>query len=515
MRIKVPGGDTLFYANTSSLDYAKMSKREHIHTQANGEIVSRKSQSTIRKSQSLDMSALVESVVDAIFAGHYYRKATTEPQPSQASNTTISIGDVMVILSIDGMDSWVFLSQIGSWKRILMNIFGNALKYTDSGFVHVMLRSRPGIDDSSTSTILLQVDDSGIGMSRDFMKYQLYTPFAQENQIAVGTGLGLSIVRQLVTDLGGEIDVQSEKGYGTSVKVIVPLLPSSEPPEQHFIEATSMISDIGRRTKNLKLCLIGFDHYPDMEIAPNGILSPMSRRMLANKSSMNSLCTDWFGMTVSAAPSFDTAEGDILIKLRSKTNPSREAWKGQPLIILDDRTSSKQKTEKGVFNLSLPVGPHKLAIVLEQCLNYVLASKHTRPPTAATHLSTSNSISHIDLAAIVPDRNPQDQAPITTTIQLKRSNTALRAASIDENDNVDAPIPQPISASAKPEPQRSKVLLVEDNIINMKLLTNYMKKAKESAATASNGLEAVQLYKATPSAFKVIFMVSSVGPILN
>jgi signal transduction histidine kinase len=64
------------------------------------------------------------------------------------------------------------------------------------------------------------------------VKHRLYTPFAQENPMSVGTGLGLSIVRQLVNDLDGKIDIDSEVDYGTLVKVSVPTsLSSSDRPD--------------------------------------------------------------------------------------------------------------------------------------------------------------------------------------------------------------------------------------------------------------------------------------------
>jgi len=55
---------------------------------------------------------------------------------------------------------------------------------------------------------------------------------------------------------------------------------------------------------------------------------------------------------------------------------------------------------------------------------------------------------------------------------------------------------------------------VEDNIINMKIPVNYMKRAKQDYARAVNGLEALEQYKATPEAFKVIFMDISM-PVMN
>ena len=122
------------------------------------------------------------------------------------------VGNVMVILTIDWRESWILNSDVGDWKRILINLFGISLKYTTTGFIHVSLQAARVATVSSSSpqvVVTLQVEDSGKGMSKDYQKYELYTPLAQEDPVSAGTGLGLSIVGQLAADLGGTIDIHS------------------------------------------------------------------------------------------------------------------------------------------------------------------------------------------------------------------------------------------------------------------------------------------------------------------
>jgi hypothetical protein len=76
--------------------------------------------------------------------------------------------------------------------------------------------------------------------------------------------------------------------------------------------------------------------------------------MLAVRSSMVSLASDWFGLNVITASSLQTADGDILIKLKSKLDLSTGSWKGRPLIILDDGTSTPRKEEAGLYYISQP-----------------------------------------------------------------------------------------------------------------------------------------------------------------
>lgn len=83
-----------------------------------------------------------------------------------------------------------------------MNVFGNALKYTDSGYVLVQLCIKEGSQDdlrartanASGSILLISIKDSGRGMSSEYMERKLFHPFAQEDSFSAGIGLGLSIV---------------------------------------------------------------------------------------------------------------------------------------------------------------------------------------------------------------------------------------------------------------------------------------------------------------------------------
>lgn len=78
-----------------------------------------------------------------------------------------------------------------------MNIFGNAQKYTESGYIMVQMRIQEGSQTHSNgpgNVLFLKIRDSGRGMSTEYMERKLYHPFAQEDSFAVGVGLGLSIV---------------------------------------------------------------------------------------------------------------------------------------------------------------------------------------------------------------------------------------------------------------------------------------------------------------------------------
>jgi CheY-like chemotaxis protein len=103
-------------------------------------------------------------------------------------------------------------------KQILINLLANAVKFTpDKGMINftVEVKQLP-----EKAAVTFNLKDSGIGMSPEFMKH-LFEPFAQERQDTntAGTGLGLMIVNQYVKQMGGVIDVRSEKGHGSEFTI--------------------------------------------------------------------------------------------------------------------------------------------------------------------------------------------------------------------------------------------------------------------------------------------------------
>lgn len=127
-----------------------------------------------------------------------------------------------VAINIDKSLDWTVEFQPGSWTRILNNLVGNALKYTESGLIAILLEIESPVsysEDLGLRKIRLTVRDTGIGMSTHFISRELYTPFKQANSHAPGTGLGLSIVRRICKDSGAQLNITSELGEGTCATV--------------------------------------------------------------------------------------------------------------------------------------------------------------------------------------------------------------------------------------------------------------------------------------------------------
>lgn len=141
------------------------------------------------------------------------------PSPYQAP-------EVAVVFDVDLQD-YQFTTQPGAFRRVVMNLLGNALKYTSHGYVRIKLTSTPMEDFHDVETreiipramLVLTVTDTGKGIAPEFLRSKLFTPFAQENSLSSGTGLGLSIVKSIVHILEGDITIESEIGRGTRKKV--------------------------------------------------------------------------------------------------------------------------------------------------------------------------------------------------------------------------------------------------------------------------------------------------------
>ena len=116
----------------------------------------------------------------------------------------------------------------GRLRQVLMNLAGNALKFTDQGEVSITAIVREETEEAAT--VVLQVRDTGIGIPYE-SQHSIFESFTQVDGSSTrrhgGTGLGLSISRQLVELMGGKIDLDSEPDKGTTFTVEL-TLPKSE-----------------------------------------------------------------------------------------------------------------------------------------------------------------------------------------------------------------------------------------------------------------------------------------------
>ena len=120
-------------------------------------------------------------------------------------------------------------------RQILLNLIGNAVKFTDAGLVEWTAEAHA--DGADTVSLNINITDTGIGISKDKLK-TIFDPFVQDGatrggKVYSGTGLGLPIVKRLLEACNGTIEMESAPGEGTRVHIHidrVPVLPKNELP---------------------------------------------------------------------------------------------------------------------------------------------------------------------------------------------------------------------------------------------------------------------------------------------
>ena len=152
----------------------------------------------------------------------------------------------------------------GHVKRVMMNILSNAVKYNRAnGYIYLSCREIPS-EQTEMPTMEFVCRDTGIGMTEEFQKY-VFEPFAQEHTGSrtkfAGTGLGMAISKKLVEKMGGTINLDSEKGVGTTFVIRVPFRINTDRSGKVEIEKKSEVSIRGLHI------LLAEDNELNMEIS--------------------------------------------------------------------------------------------------------------------------------------------------------------------------------------------------------------------------------------------------------
>ncbi|MBL8562924.1 MAG: response regulator [Gemmobacter sp.] len=116
--------------------------------------------------------------------------------------------------------------------RVLLNLAGNAAKFTRGGEIHIAARLEPDGAQQGQHLLSVEVADTGIGIAPDRLE-AIFEPFERgENgydRDTEGTGLGLGIARRTVEAMGGRIEVSSQRGEGSSFRILLPVAAAQAP----------------------------------------------------------------------------------------------------------------------------------------------------------------------------------------------------------------------------------------------------------------------------------------------
>jgi signal transduction histidine kinase/DNA-binding NarL/FixJ family response regulator len=209
---------------TSILGYADL-----LHEEAWGRVGCLEKVEVIRR-DGRHLLTLINDVLDLskIEAG----KMTVEPA---ATSPCAIIAEVLSMMRVRATEKSLLLSVEYLWpmpatirtdpvrlRQILVNLIGNAIKFTQAGSVRLLVQ--PPKPDDAQPRITFQVIDTGIGIAPEQLP-QLFSPFVQADASTTrrfgGTGLGLTISRRLAQLLGGDITVASTPGQGSTFTLVL------------------------------------------------------------------------------------------------------------------------------------------------------------------------------------------------------------------------------------------------------------------------------------------------------
>jgi hypothetical protein len=476
-----------------------------------------------------------DAVTSSVYSFHYHHEGVIQTS---------------VTLDIERSENtdWICKLATGGWKRIIINLVTNALKYTEKGFVHVTLGRRAKQGFRRRFDAVLTVADSGKGMSDEFQKNHLFEDFSQEDTLASGLGIGMHMVARIVNAMGGTIEVVSDTtGGGTVVTVIVPIentpdleksaLIGGAAENQSFaavkvgvvevehatpvsrdqrLSATARAMAIASVEKNLEVlgmkpekCSLGRHTVQDLNVVLDVDLETYVRILRDDKTLRDR-----------------TRRPAILVVCSS--NPSarnlRRAWREDPMNVkvtaefvalpcglreltraiayalqkIDRHDDSATATDADSSDSAkeYPVTPDDKTLYDGLFTERIKSSLPIRPPASSGYTGAVRPKNEVMASAM-----GVGQAP------LRQLSSSFQELSLLPDHRMKPPQDPTIAiareqrpselptTAAQPSPDRPVVLLVDDNSINLQLLVRFAKKQKYDYITASDGKLALEAFE--------------------
>ncbi|ORY60866.1 uncharacterized protein BCR38DRAFT_496783 [Pseudomassariella vexata] len=443
-------------------------------------------------------------------------------QKGEAGLMQMTIGEVSIYLDFDASQSWQCYTQPGALRRVIMNILGNSLKYTERGFIVISLRQEQhsGKGNRRRSNLKLTITDSGKGMGDEFLRNHIFTPFAQEDALNPGTGVGLSTVQQIVRTLNGSVTVESQLGRGTSISATIPF-PASK---HHAVVVDTLFVDHVTALTGLRVSLRGLKENDGVEALP-GHSAPSEVAL------MESLCRDWLHLEVVPAEQTDIRPDLIICSDRwlERVLANDQSQILPPMMVICRNaiaayklsTSYKSSKRQDVLEfISQPAGPRKVAKSLVLALGRWNDFKANIPLSS----ESSGSVTQTPFfSSAFPPLPVHD--PLCNVAESDNANTPSASVNPElathepEEDNMSTAEPKiellRHRNSSDNSPKRTKYLLVDDNKINLQILASLMRKLNHSFKTASNGMEALESYVNQPGRYCCVLMADISMPVMD
>jgi signal transduction histidine kinase/CheY-like chemotaxis protein len=430
---------------------------------------------------------------------------------------------VDLIIDFDMFLPAKFIGDSGRLRQILINLIGNAVKFTDKG--HVLIRA-VGLPqgDGIEERVHVSVEDTGIGIRPDMIEH-VFGSFNQvedeRNRKFEGTGLGLAITKELVVLMGGEIWAESEYGQGSCFGFHI-TMPVAEPANERTITVPSWIhravlidhqeahrSIVEKQLRRLGLEVAEFDSHDALRQA-----WPAPGDIYLIDQSLPGVDIDALVQDIRAVQ----GETPILLMTAGPVSASKLSLQGtkmlqKPLLrrdltqTLSDLEAPKQnpisipaQAEPAPLieivempQTPAPVGEPEAAPVVEPEASSVVepeASSVVEPEASSVVEPEADLPAPVDLA---PLETPSPDAPVETV-----EAEAPVPPQIEATLAVEEPEELPQAAPEIPAPleaRKMRILAAEDNKTNQLVFRKMVKTLDIELTFASNGREAIELYQ--------------------
>ena len=375
-----------------------------------------------------------------------------------------SVNDVASMLSASAQDKNLeliinypvnakskFIGDGGRLRQVITNLLGNAIKFTEKGFIVIDVKISDPRDNIAFVT--LSVTDTGIGIDEERLRH-IFNKFTQADnsttRVYGGTGLGLSISRAIVELMDGRMTAQSELGHGSTFTAHIPLEIDNNATEQSY--DTAILRD--------KRALI----VDDIQV---------------NRSLLTEQLISWDMESDSAKDGMDA-----LAKLEMAHINGRP----YDLILMDFLMPGMDGHDLSARITSTPEIAGTPIIMLSSC-------DQSMPREELKKIGIHNYL-------VKPAREAQLHETILATLTSIETTRRAKAAQ-------GCP-----PAQASPKAGKIEILVAEDFNLNRDVIRLMVADTQYEPIFVENGLEAVQIYKADPDRFPLILMDVSM-PVMN
>ena len=381
------------------------------------------------------------------------------------------------------------VGDVGRIRQIVTNLVGNAIKFSDEGYVLVDASAKSADDGV---VLCLEVKDTGVGIPHD-KKDSIFDKFSQADNSPArrheGTGLGLSICKLLVSEMNGRIGVDSRPGDGSRFWIEIPLpeAKSVAPATREqfdFDQARILIVDDNEVNRKILL-----EQLRQWRFEPDAVSTGWDAISRLSKAADEG---DAFDLVILDQQMPNMSGEDVLRIVRNEAKIHKT-----PIVMLTSvgkPSDSRSWAEHGAQGyLIKPARSSMLFDMIVSCLHDAEMRSMARPATQATTLGDHQSAE----GKIAEDRLSPGGEPLAPS---SASTASMNSELLEDFANS---LSLPTEKDCSPQSQ-DRILVAEDNKINQLYIQQVLRNIGQPFEITADGLQVVEAYRRDPA--KVVLM---------